>query len=76
MRNKILYEIESWHWYYNTLFKLYMNSDKSIRKISKEIGISPTSIHRVLKKCKDKLAKTYGENWQDFVKEDFYKLNK
>ena len=76
IRNKILREINSWKWFYNFLFTHYMNTDISIRKFAKETGISATSIHRHLKICKVRLAKIYGENWQDFVKEDFYKLNK
>ena len=76
IRNKILTEINSWQWFYYTLFNLYMNSDMSIRKLAKETGISATSIHKHLKICKVRLAKIYGENWQDFVKKDFYKLNK
>ena len=48
IRNKILTEINSWQWFYYTLFNLYMNSDMSIRKLAKETGISATSIHKHL----------------------------
>ena len=76
MRNKILKEIYSWHRYETLMFITYMNTDISIRKLAKETKISKDSIFYTLKKCKNKLKESYGDDWQDFVKEDFYKLNK
>ena len=76
MRDKIMREITHWDGYYYLLFTHYMDTDISIRKFAKATGISASTIHKDLKICKVRLAKTYGENWQDFVKKDFYKLNK
>ena len=48
-------------------------------KILKEICLLwiNLNIYKItLKKCKNKLKESYGDDWQDFVKEDFYKLNK
>ena len=74
MRDKILKEIYSWDRYEALMFITYMHGDMSIRKLARETKISKDSIFYTLKKCKNKLKESYGENWKDFVKEDFYKL--
>ena len=48
-------EIESWHWYEKTLFNIYMRSQKSMRDIADESGISLTNIFHTIKKCKQRL---------------------
>lgn len=41
-------EVESWHWYDTKLFKLYHNTDMTIKKISEETKISERSIWNTL----------------------------
>jgi len=41
-------EVESWHWYDSKLFKLYHNTDMTIKKISEETKISERSIWNTL----------------------------
>ena len=41
-------EVESWHWYDTKLFKLYHNTDMTIKRISKETKISERSIWNTL----------------------------
>jgi DNA-directed RNA polymerase specialized sigma24 family protein len=41
-------EVEGWHWYDTKLFKLYHNTDMTIKKISEETKISERSIWNTL----------------------------
>ena len=41
--------INNWHWYDAKLFKLYRDTDMSIRKIAKETKISWVSIFNTIK---------------------------
>ena len=56
-------EVETWHWYDTKLFKLYHNTDMTIKKISQETKISERSIWNTLdngrKKIKQKQKKSY-----------------
>lgn len=56
-------EVETWHWYDTKLFKLYHNTDMTIKKISQETKISERSIWNTLdngrKKIKQKQEKSY-----------------
>ena len=59
-------EIEAWHWYDKKLFKLYRDTDMSIRKIAKETQISWVSIFNTLKNCKNKIKDKYDKDWQEY----------
>ena len=63
--------IENWSWYDKTLFKLYRDTDMSIRKISKETNISWVSIFKTLKKSKDELKELFKEDYEDFKNKDY-----
>lgn len=56
-------EVETWHWYDTKLFKLYHNTNMTIKKISQETKISERSIWNTLnngrKKIKQNQEKTY-----------------
>lgn len=56
-------EVEKWHWYDTKLFKLYHNTDMTIKKLSQETKISERSIWNTLdngrKKIKQKQEKSY-----------------
>jgi len=47
-------EVESWEWYNKKLFKLYRDSNLSIRGIAQETNISWVSIFNSLKNAKNK----------------------
>ena len=47
--------VDSWEWYDKMLFKLYINTDLSIRQIAKETGISLTSVFYTIKTCKNRI---------------------
>ena len=66
--------IENWHWYDQKLFKLYRDTDMSIRKIAKETGISWVSIFNRLKKCKLDLKENVSEDYDDYLNEDYERI--
>ena len=71
---KIDSEVETWHWYDQMLFNLYRESGKSIRKLSEETRISTSSIFQTLKYCKNEIRINVGEDYEDYVNEDYEHL--
>ena len=68
---KILDEINSWEWYDKMLFEIYRNEKTSMRKIAAKSNISLSSIFNTLKSWKKKIKDNVGEDWQDYLNEDF-----
>ena len=68
---KIDGEVETWHWYDQMLFNLYRESGKSIRKLSDETRISTSSIFQTLKYCKNEIRINVGEDYEDYINEDY-----
>lgn len=66
--------IQDWHWYDQKLFKLYRDTDMSIRKIAAETGISFVSIFNTLKKCKLDLKNKFGDDYEDYLNEDYERI--
>jgi predicted DNA-binding protein YlxM (UPF0122 family) len=66
--------IEDWHWYDQKLFKLYRDTDMSIRKIAAETGISWVSIFNTLKKCKKDLNDKFNEDYDDYLNGDYERI--
>ena len=56
------------------LFKLYRDTNLSIRGIAKETGISFVSIFHTLKKSKGKLKDMFGEDYLDYKNEDYERI--
>jgi DNA-directed RNA polymerase specialized sigma24 family protein len=71
IEEKIKEEVESWHYYDKMLFNLYRDSRMSMRKLSKETGISVRSIFSTLKNCKERIKGKIGEDYEDYLNEDF-----
>jgi len=71
LSNKIEAEINSWHWYDRGIFNYYRNKKISYRQIQAETKIHWTSIFRVIKKCKLKLKSKIGEDYIDYINEDY-----
>lgn len=67
-------EIEGWHWYNKKLFKLYRDTDLSIRGIAKETGISFVSIFHTLKNSKEKIRNKFKEDYIDYLNEDYDRI--
>lgn len=57
-------EVESWHWYDTKLFKLYHNTDMTIKKISEETKISERSIWNTLDNGRKRIQTNRKEAYQ------------
>lgn len=68
---KIKAEMQNWDEYDRQLFILYRNSGFSMRKIEAEVGIDHSSVWRTINNCKTKINEAIGEDWQDYINEDF-----
>lgn len=64
-------EVETWHWYDQLMFTLYRETGWSIRKISTATRISTSSIFQTLKYCKNEIRINVGEDYEDFMNEDY-----
>ena len=74
--SKIHEEVDSWHWYDKQLFELYKNTNKSLRQISAETNISVTSIFNTVKTCKKRIKNNVGEDYEDFINQDYELIKK
>jgi hypothetical protein len=73
MVDKIKKEVDSWdNWYDQKLFKIYYESDISMRKLSKDTHISVTSIFNSCKNYKQILNTKFAEDFQDYINGDFH----
>jgi DNA-directed RNA polymerase specialized sigma24 family protein len=61
-------ELETWHWYDRKLFKLYRDSDMSMRDIAKETNISLISIFHSIKNYKEILNSKFEQDYKDYIK--------
>jgi RNA polymerase sigma factor (sigma-70 family) len=65
-------EVGSWDsWYDQKLFKVYYETDISMRKLAKETNISVTSIFNSCKNYKDIIKSKFGEDFEDYLNGDF-----
>jgi len=77
MVTKIQSEVESWeHWYDRKLFKIYYETDISMRKLAKETNISVTSIFNSCKNYKELIKSKFGEDFEDYLNGDFDLIKK
>ena len=58
--------IDDWYWYDKKLAKLYLNTDMSMRDISKETNISLSSIFNTLTNAKEKIRKESKEEYKKY----------
>lgn len=63
-------EINSWHWFDSMLFKLYLESGKSMRDISDGTTISLRSVFDTITECKKKLKENCKDDYLDLVNND------
>jgi DNA-directed RNA polymerase specialized sigma24 family protein len=64
-------EIDNWHWYDRKLFKLYRDTDMSMRDIAKETNISLISIFHSIKNYKEILKNKFEKDYQDYITNDY-----
>jgi hypothetical protein len=70
-------EVGSWdRWYDQKLFKIYYETDISMRKLSKDTNISVTSIFNSCKNYKQILNTKFAEDFQDYINGDFHLIKK
>lgn len=67
-------EIDNWHWYDRKLFKLYRDTDMSMRDISKETNISLISIFHSIKNYKEILSTKFQKDYQDYINNDYNQI--
>ena len=65
---------EEWNWYDRKLFKLYRDTDLSIRKIAAETTISWVSIFNTLKRCKQDVRSQLSETYEDYKNKDYDRI--
>ena len=66
-------EVNGWdRWYDQKLFKVYYETDISMRKLSKDTNISVTSIFNSCKNYKQILNTKFAEDFQDYINGDFH----
>lgn len=71
LMNQVSKEMNNWHYYDRLLFQLYKDTNMSMREIAQGTNISLKSIFGTLKHCKKRLKENVGEDYLDFVNEDF-----
>ena len=71
LMNRVTEEMENWHHYDMLLFKLYKDSNMSMREIATETNISLRSIFCTLKNCKERIKDNVHEDYLDYVNEDY-----
>jgi len=67
-------EVNSWHWYDAKMYKLYIDNKMPMRTIESETGISLRSIFETIKICKQRLKKAVGEDYEDFINQDYEQI--
>tara|TARA_R100001460_G_scaffold24995_1_gene50240 strand:+ start:3120 stop:3716 length:597 start_codon:yes stop_codon:yes gene_type:complete len=66
-------EVDSWdRWYDQKLFKIYYETDISMRKLAKDSHISVTSIFNSCKNYKQIMNSKFNEDYQDYINGDFH----
>jgi DNA-directed RNA polymerase specialized sigma24 family protein len=65
---------EEWHWYDKKMWKLYSQTDMSIRKLAAETNISWVSIFNTLKNLKLDIKNKIQEDWDDLKNEDYERI--
>lgn len=74
MISAIKKEMSNWSKYDRLLCEIYFKSDKSLRDLAEETGITLTSIYNSIKNYKTILASKFGEDWEDYINKDYHLL--
>jgi DNA-directed RNA polymerase specialized sigma24 family protein len=70
--DKIREEVDSWDYWYDTkLFQVYFLSHIGMRQLSRDTGISLSSIYNSIKKYKEIIREKFSEDWEDYKNQDF-----
>jgi len=66
LSDKIWDEVKSWHWYDEKLFTVYMQTEMSIRDLSKETKISLSSIFNTIKNGKERIRENCKDSYEAY----------
>jgi DNA-directed RNA polymerase specialized sigma24 family protein len=67
-------ELDNWHWYDRKLFKLYRDTDMSMRDIASETNISLISIFHSIKNYKETLKTKFQKDYTDYIENDYNQI--
>ena len=67
-------KVDTFNWYDQKLWRLYSQTDMSIRKIASETNISWVSIFNSLKNIKNELRQELKEDYEDWKNQDYERL--
>ena len=65
---------DKWTWYDKKMWKLYSQTDMSIRKLAAETTISWVSIFNTLKHAKNELNEKFREDYEDYKNKDYDRI--
>jgi len=68
-------EIQNWDWYNRKLFKIYRDTELSIRGIASKTKISWVSIFNSLKNMKNIIKKEYQKDWDNYKNNNYESIN-
>ena len=74
LNEKMDNEMSTWRWYDRKLFEIYRDTEQSYRELAKDTNISWVSIYNTIKNCKAKLKKAVGEDYEDYLNEDYERI--
>ena len=65
LQDAIRVEVDSWHYYDAKLFKIIYYDRVSMRQLSKDTGISLSSIFNTIKTCRERLAIKFNKQYNN-----------
>lgn len=70
----IIAKINTFGRYGSVLSQMYFKTDYSLKRLSEMSEISITSIYNSIRKYRDQLQDEFGEDWEDYLNEDYDKI--
>jgi predicted DNA-binding protein YlxM (UPF0122 family) len=56
------------------LFKVYKDSDITMRELADKTKISLSSIYNTIKNCKERIQENCSEHYEDYINEDYERI--
>lgn len=69
--DKIISEANKWSKFDRHLFIMYLVTGYSMRQIEEKTGVTLDTIFYTLKKCKERIKESVGEDYEDYINQDF-----
>ena len=74
LETRIIKEMDTWNWFDVKLFNIYRDDKISMRELSKKTRIGTSTIFHRIKYCKERLKENIGEDYEDYINEDYEKI--